>query len=97
MFVRTQFAADLGGYFPEIKAHPEKYILKRRPEFRQWLQSLRDNGKYLYVITGQSFFDKHKEVTSNRIVSAYNVGRRDRSEQNFTFAQNHLNDIFDHS
>ena len=52
MYVRTQFAADMGGYFPEIKAHPEKYILKRRPEFRQWLQSLRDNGKYLYVITG---------------------------------------------
>lgn len=45
MFMRTNFASDQGGYFPEVKAHPEKYILKRRPEFREWLKMLRDNGK----------------------------------------------------
>ena len=68
MFTRTQFVCDQGGYFPEIKvniaedkkvvidgssqAHPERFIMKRRPEFRDWLKMLRQNGKFLYVITG---------------------------------------------
>ena len=26
--------------------------MKRRPEFRDWLKMLRQNGKFLYVITG---------------------------------------------
>jgi len=52
-----------GGYFPEVKAHPEKYIHRRGPEFREWLRSLRENGKYLYVITG-SHFDFANHVAS---------------------------------
>ena len=63
MFTRTNFAADHGGYFPEVKAHPERYILKRRPEFREWLRTLRAEGKYLYVITG-SHFDFASHVAS---------------------------------
>lgn len=63
MFLRTNFASDQGGYFPELKAHPEKYILKRSPEFREWLKMLRANGKYLYVITG-SHFDFASHVAS---------------------------------
>nr|XP_040575315.1 LOW QUALITY PROTEIN: 5'-nucleotidase domain-containing protein 1-like [Lepeophtheirus salmonis] len=63
MFTRTQFAADRGGYFPEVKANPEKYILKRRPEFRDWLKMLRQNGKFLYVITG-SHYDFASHVAS---------------------------------
>jgi hypothetical protein len=35
-----------------LQAHPEKFILKRRPKFREWLKMLRQNGKFLYVITG---------------------------------------------
>ena len=27
--------------------------MKRRPEFRDWLKMLRQNGKFLYVITGE--------------------------------------------
>ena len=46
-----------------FKAHPEKYILKRSAEFRAWLKMLRDNGKYLYVITG-SHFDFASHVAS---------------------------------
>ena len=34
------------------QAHPERFIMKRRPEFRDWLKMLRQNGKFLYVITG---------------------------------------------
>ena len=45
------------------QAHPEKYILKRSAEFRAWLKMLRDNGKYLYVITG-SHFDFASHVAS---------------------------------
>ncbi len=63
MFIRTNFATDRGGYFPEVKAHPEKYILRRGPRFREWLQMLRANGKYLYVITG-SHFDFASHVAS---------------------------------
>ena len=48
------------------QANPDKYILKRRPEFRQWLQQLRDSGKYLYVITG-SHFDFASHVASHAI------------------------------
>ena len=46
-----------------FQAHPEKYILKRSAEFRAWLKMLRDNGKYLYVITG-SHFDFASHVAS---------------------------------
>ena len=64
MFMRTQFVSDQGGYFPEIKAHPEKYIMKRRPQFRDWLKMLRQNGKFLYVITGERI-DSSKILTKN--------------------------------
>ena len=40
--------------------------MKRRPEFRQWLQQLRDGGKYLYVITG-SHYDFASHVASHAI------------------------------
>ena len=63
MFMRTNFANDQGGYFPEIKAHPEKYILKRNDAFRDWLTMLRAHGKYLYVITG-SHYDFASHVAS---------------------------------
>ncbi len=66
MFVRTNFAADVGGFFPEVKLHPEKYILKRRPEFREWLKMLRANGKCLYVITG-SHTDFASHVASHAL------------------------------
>jgi len=67
MFTRTQFAVDQGGYFPEIKAHPERFILKRRQEFRDWLKMLRNNGKFLYVITGS-----HVDFASH--VASYALG-----------------------
>jgi len=67
MFVRTNFASGEGGYFPEVKAHPEKYIHRRRPEFREWLRGLRANGKYLYVITGS-----HVDFASH--VASYALG-----------------------
>ena len=38
------------------QAHPERFITKRRPEFRDWLKMLRQNGKFLYVITGGKYF-----------------------------------------
>ena len=43
------------------------YILKRPPEFRLWLQSLKDAGKYLYVITGS-----HYDFAS--FVASYAIG-----------------------
>ena len=43
------------------QAHPERFIMKRRPEFRDWLKMLRQNGKFLYVITGET----HRAVSSN--------------------------------
>jgi len=67
MFTRTQFVCDQGGYFPEIKAHPERFIMKRRPEFRDWLKMLRQNGKFLYVITGS-----HVDFASH--VASYALG-----------------------
>jgi len=67
MFTRTQFVSDQGGYFPEIKAHPEHFIMKRRPEFRDWLKMLRQNGKFLYVITGS-----HVDFASH--VASYALG-----------------------
>jgi len=67
MFTRTQFKQHLGGYFPMIKSHPEKLILKRSPEFRSWLKMLRKNGKFLYVITGS-----HVDFASH--VASYALG-----------------------
>jgi len=67
MFTRTQFAVDQGGYFPEIKAHPERFILKRSEKFRNWLKMLREKGKFLYVITGS-----HVDFASH--VASYALG-----------------------
>ena len=66
LYLRTHFAADQGGFFPALKANPELYILKRSPEFRHWLKMLRDNGKFLYVITG-SHYDFASHVASYAI------------------------------
>ena len=82
MFTRTQFVSDQGGYFPEIKAHPEHFIMKRRPEFRDWLKMLRQNGKFLYVITGS-----HVDFASH--VASYALGE-DWSVASMTFMPNIL-------
>ena len=41
--------------------------MKRRPEFRDWLKMLRENGKFLYVITGS-----HVDFASH--VASYALG-----------------------
>ena len=50
-----------------MQKNPEKYILKRSPEFREWLRMLRSNGKFLYVITGS-----HVDFASH--VASYALG-----------------------
>ena len=52
--------------FP-LQANPDRYILKRKPEFRDWLKMLRQNGKFLYVITGS-----HVDFASH--VASYAIG-----------------------
>jgi len=63
LYLRTHSAANHGGFFPAVKNNPELYILKRSQEFRLWLQMLRENGKFLYVITG-SHYDFASHVAS---------------------------------
>ena len=50
-----------------MQASPEKFIVKRRQEFRDWLKMLRANGKFLYVITGS-----HVDFASH--VASYALG-----------------------
>ena len=53
--------------------------MKRRPEFRDWLKMLRQNGKFLYVITGERkktsfyhFSGSHVDFASH--VASYALG-----------------------
>ncbi|MES1909510.1 MAG: hypothetical protein MHM6MM_002237 [Cercozoa sp. M6MM] len=54
------FDANFGGfdapgrYFREFRAHPEKYLYKR-PEVTQWLRSLKEQGKALFVVTNSRY------------------------------------------
>ena len=50
-----------------FQTNPEKYILKRSPEFVDWLRMLRASGKFLYVITGS-----HVDFASH--VASYALG-----------------------
>lgn len=52
MFDRNHFKSDNGEYFPEIKANPAKYYYKCSDQLRNWLKSLKDSGKRLFLITG---------------------------------------------
>ncbi|RZB66664.1 5 nucleotid domain containing protein [Asbolus verrucosus] len=52
MFNRENFQSEVGGYFKEMKAHPEKYYYKCSEQLLKWLKNLREQGKMLFLITG---------------------------------------------
>ncbi|XP_063708090.1 5'-nucleotidase domain-containing protein 1 [Culicoides brevitarsis] len=51
MYDRENFRLNKGGYFPEMKANPEKYIHKASADLLKWLQEVSDK-KTTFLITG---------------------------------------------
>nr|XP_023025066.1 5'-nucleotidase domain-containing protein 1 [Leptinotarsa decemlineata] len=52
MFNRDHFKKNIGEYFPEVKKNPENYYYKCSENLINWLQTLKNNGKRLFLITG---------------------------------------------
>lgn len=51
MYDRENFKLDKGGYFPEMKTNPEKYVHKASPALLNWLQEV-SQKKTTFLITG---------------------------------------------
>ncbi|CAH1154583.1 unnamed protein product [Phaedon cochleariae] len=72
MFDRDHFSKNIGEYFPEMKRHPEHYYYKCSGTLLKWLQSLKDNGKRLFLITGA-----HVDFASHTAVNTIGANWRD--------------------
>lgn len=53
MYKREHFAINKGGYFPRLKAQPEKFINKCNPQVVQWLKEIKKSKK-VFLITGSN-------------------------------------------
>lgn len=53
MYRREHFRNDLGGFFPEIKANPGKYIYEASEKMKRWLRSINDHT-FTFLISGSS-------------------------------------------
>ncbi|EDW79484.2 uncharacterized protein Dwil_GK20501 [Drosophila willistoni] len=51
---RDHFSNDISSYFKDMKAEPQKYVLKTSPKVINWLEQLRSNGKKLFLLTGSN-------------------------------------------
>lgn len=56
MYGIDQFKNNKGGYFPQMKEHPDRYIEKCNPKLISWLRTLKAQNKILFLITG-SYMD----------------------------------------
>lgn len=54
VFFREHFAANMGGYFPDIKLNPEQYLYKCSDNVKRWIAALQARNKVLFVITGSN-------------------------------------------
>ncbi|KAL3289720.1 hypothetical protein HHI36_023120 [Cryptolaemus montrouzieri] len=52
MFNRDHFQQGKGVFFSKMKSSPEKYYHKCSEDLTNWLKSLKDNNKLLFLITG---------------------------------------------
>ncbi|KAA0203884.1 hypothetical protein HAZT_HAZT010129 [Hyalella azteca] len=53
MYRREYFQTDQGGFFPEIKQNPGKYIYEASDRLKKWLMSLKEHA-YTFLISGSS-------------------------------------------
>lgn len=67
MFVSDHFHQDIGGYYPEIRRHPEKYYQKCSQSVLNWLLFLKSSGIRLFLISGAYAGSAH-------ITAAYTIG-----------------------
>lgn len=55
MFERRNFAERTGGYFPALQKNPALYYKKCEVKVLEWLKKLRENKKFVFLITGSNF------------------------------------------
>ncbi|KAK8733502.1 hypothetical protein OTU49_006331 [Cherax quadricarinatus] len=53
MYRREHFRNDQGGFFPEIKNNPEKYIYEASDKLKKWLKAINEHT-FTFLITGSS-------------------------------------------
>ncbi|KAG7170327.1 5'-nucleotidase domain-containing protein 1-like [Homarus americanus] len=53
MYRREHFRNDLGGFFPEMKTSPEKYIYEASEKLKKWLKSINEHT-FTFLISGSS-------------------------------------------
>lgn len=53
MYRREHFRNDLGGFFPELKTNPEKYIYEASERLKKWLRAINDHT-FTFLISGSS-------------------------------------------
>ena len=78
----SHFEKDLGGFFPDFKRNPSKYLHKCSDDVKAWLKSLRASGKTLFIATSS-----YNDFAS--LVLQYTIGDdwRDYFDFLFTFAR----------
>ncbi|CAH1799056.1 unnamed protein product [Owenia fusiformis] len=45
------FSEEKGGFFPEIKLHPEKYLNKCSEDIKLWLKKLKEGNRKVFILT----------------------------------------------
>lgn len=50
-FNSDHFSKQEGYYFPEMIAHPEKYLQPCSAKLKDWLAGLRRSGKHIFLLT----------------------------------------------
>lgn len=53
MYRREHFRRDEGGFFPEMRHHPEKYIYEASDKLKRWLKAINEHT-YTAIISGSS-------------------------------------------
>ncbi|KAG0712416.1 5'-nucleotidase domain-containing protein 1 [Chionoecetes opilio] len=53
MYRREHFRKDAGGFFPELRHHPEKYIYEASDRLKKWLKAINEHT-YTALISGSS-------------------------------------------
>jgi len=53
MYRREYFSTDQGGFFPELKENPSKYIYEASDKLKKWLMSIKEHT-YTFLASGSS-------------------------------------------
>ncbi|KAG8179759.1 hypothetical protein JTE90_022937 [Oedothorax gibbosus] len=82
IYDKNNFSNGGGGFFPQLVKHPERYFIPRSDSVKQWLRSLRQEGKVVFLVTSSNH-------DSAQFIAEYALGKewRDFFDLVVTFAK----------